>query len=278
MYLKQLFLQEKSLPRLDLAGIVSFVLKVPKERLFLEPERCFNEKQWREIQDLIGERQKGKPLAYITKRREFFSEDFYVDERVLIPRPETELLVEEGLSFIKERSGPVRVLDVGTGSGIIGITLARGGARSVLSVDISPGAIAVARRNSRMLGVEERMSFVVSDLLSAIGTNGLPFDLACANLPYVTTVEYDDLMDDVRHYEPREALIGGSEGMDFYERLLQNVTMFLSPGGALLCEIGGEKQAELLRTDLQKAGFEVTVKEDLAGRKRVVKGLWTSLS
>lgn len=276
MYLRQLFLQDRSLPRLDLASIVSFVLKVPKERLFLEPERPFNEREWRQIQGLIGERQKGKPLAYITKQREFFSEDFSVDERVLIPRPETELLVEEGLSFIKEQKGPVRVLDVGTGSGIIGIMLAKGGAGSVLAVDISPGAIVVARENSRMLGVERQMSFVASDLLSAIGAKSPPFDLVCANLPYVTTAEYGELMDDVRCYEPKGALIGGPEGMDFYERLARDVAGLLSPGGAILCEIGGERQAGLLRARLEGSGFEVTVKNDLGGRQRVVKGIWTS--
>jgi release factor glutamine methyltransferase len=242
----------------------------------MESERFLDEEEWGRVQELVAERRKGRPLAYITNRREFLSEDFYVDDRVLIPRPETELLVEEALSFMKGREDRFRVLDVGTGSGIIGIMLAKGGARDVVSVDISPGAISVARMNSRMLGVEARTSFIVSDLLSGIGTHCHPFDLVCANLPYVTADEYAELMDDVRCYEPKEALVGGTDGMDLYKRLIENLGSRICSGGAILCEIGGEAQAEALSTLLRSAGFEVTVKNDLAGRQRVVKGLWKS--
>jgi len=276
LHLRRLFLENKSLPRLDLAGIASFVLKVPEERLFLEPERSLDDEEWRRVQELIDERSKGCPLAYITNRKEFFSEEFYVDERVLIPRPETELLVEEGLSFIKERGGPVRVLDVGCGSGIIGIMLAKGGADSVLSVDRSAGAVSVARTNSRMLKVEDRVSFVVSDLLSAIAEGVPAFDLVCANLPYVTNAEYQELMDDVRCFEPREALVGGTDGMDLYRRLIRDLDGRVAADGVILCEIGGAAQADALCVLTQDAGFAVTVKNDLAGRQRMVKGSWTS--
>ena len=276
MYLRRLFLEDKSLPRPDLASIVSFVLKVPRERLFMEPERSLDEEELRQVQELIGERRKGRPLAYITNRKEFFSEEFYVDERVLIPRPETELLVEEGLSCMEERGGPVRVLDVGCGSGIIGIMLAKAGADSVLSVDRSAGAVAVARRNSRMLQVEDRVSFVVSDLLSAIADAVCAFDLVCANLPYVTDAEYRELMDDVRCFEPREALMGGTDGLDLYRRLIRDLDGRIAAGGAILCEIGGATQADALGALMQDAGFAVTVKNDLAGRQRMVKGSWTS--
>jgi release factor glutamine methyltransferase len=278
LYLRQLFLRDSSIPLLDLTTIVSHVLGLSKERLLMEPDRRLDEGEWTRVRGLVGQRREGKPLAYITNRREFFSEDFYVDERVLIPRPETELLVEEGLAFIREKKEPIRALDMGTGSGIIGIMLAKGGAQSVLSVDISPGAISVGLKNSRMLGVEDRCSFLVSDLFNALKTTGPSFDLVCANLPYVTVEEYEELMDDVRAFEPKEALVGGRDGMDLYERFVRNIGSRLSPGGLVLCEIGSGGQAEALKELLTLEGFEVMVKNDLAGRQRVVKGLWTSSS
>jgi release factor glutamine methyltransferase len=279
LFVGQLFLEEKSLPLIDLTNIVSHVLKVSRERLVMEPERRFNEEQWGRVQGLIAERRKGKPLAYLTNQREFFSETFYVDERVLIPRPETELLVEEALALLRTRKDQAWVLDMGTGSGIIGLMLAKGGAERVLCVDSSPDAIDVARTNSRMLGVEGRLNFLVSDLFSAMSADGGPFfDMICANLPYVSTDEYAGLMYDVRCFEPREALDGGAGGMDIYERFFREMGSYLRPGGAVLCEIGGVEQSEKVGGLLKRSGFAVTVKNDLAGRKRMVRGLWTDLS
>jgi release factor glutamine methyltransferase len=279
LFVGQLFLEEKSLPLIDLTNIVSHVLKVSKERLIMEPERSLNDEQWGRVQGLMAERRKGKPLAYLTNQREFFSETFYVDERVLIPRPETEVLVEEALALLRARKDHAWVLDMGTGSGIIGVMLAKGGAKRVLCVDKSPDAIAVARTNSRMLGVEGRLTFLVSDLFSAMrGEIGPSFDMICANLPYVSTDEYAGLMDDVRCFEPRDALDGGTGGMDIYERFFREIGSYLRPGGAVLCEIGGVEQSEKIGDLLKRSGFAVTVKNDLAGRQRMVRGLWTSSS
>jgi len=271
-----MFLSEKDLPRVDLVGIISHVLALSTERLLASPERALDESQEHAIRRLIEERRSGKPLAYLTHEREFFSEPFYVDERVLIPRPETELLVEEAIKIVRSKERPA-VLDMGTGSGVIGIMLAKNGAGSVVCADISPAALAVARKNARAFGLQTGIEFMASDLFSAI-KKGRTFDLICANLPYVALHEWKGLMAEVREFEPMHALVGGDAGTELYERYLEEIGDYLAEDGALLCEIGGEGQAGLLGAVLKKAGFETEVLRDLAGRQRVIRGSWKSLS
>lgn len=243
----------------------------------MEPETTLDDRQQARISSLVEERKKGRPLAYLTRSREFFSETFYVDEGVLIPRPETELLVEEGLAVLKEKGPGAEVLDVGTGSGIIGILLAKGGALRPYCLDVSPLALAVAQKNSVALGVEDRVHLVASDLLTALNRH-IRFDLVCANLPYVSDSEWEDLMDDVRCFEPREALLGGAQGTEVYERLIATLPPRLNDGAVVLLEIGSDRQAEIVGNLLEKTGFEAETKRDLSGRERVVKGSWTNLS
>ena len=277
MQIRELFRGEMGLTKTDLMGIVSHVLDLSKERLFMEPARRLDQGEWDRIRNLVGERLMGKPLAYLTHRKEFFSETFYVDERVLIPRPETELLVEEALSIMGRSGGAARVLDMGAGSGIIGILLAKKGARRVLSVDVSAGALEVAKANAQALSVAGRIDFAASDLFSSVKEDAI-FDLVCANLPYVGFVEWDSLEADVRCFEPKEALLGGAAGFELYARFAPEVSKHLRPGGWVLCEIGGEVQARVVGDLLKDAGFGVEVKHDLAGRQRVVSGTWTSSS
>ncbi len=169
------------------------------------------------------------------------------------------------------------MLDMGTGSGVIGILLAKNGAGSAVCVDISPDALAVARRNARAFGLETGIEFVASDLFSAI-RRGRTFDLICANLPYVALHEWEGLAAEVREFEPATALVGGEAGTELYERYLEEIGSYLAREGTLLCEIGGEAQAAFLGGRLKKAGFETSVLDDLAGRPRVIKGKWKSLS
>ncbi|OPY71022.1 MAG: Release factor glutamine methyltransferase [Syntrophorhabdaceae bacterium PtaU1.Bin034] len=277
MYISEILLHEKSLPKIDLVGIISHALSITKERVFAEPERILRPPELSRIREMIEARRRGKPFAYLTHCKEFFSEPFYVDERVLIPRPETELLVEEALRAIRESHRPLRVLDMGCGSGIIGIMLAKGGAEKVFSADISPAALAVAKWNARALAVEDKITFIASDLFSAV-KSGTTFDLICANLPYVSVREWENLEDDVRLFEPKQALVGGKEGIELYVRYLKELTAYLGRAGTVLCEIGGDSQADVIGSVLSSTGLKVAVKKDLAGRKRVVKGSWTNLS
>jgi release factor glutamine methyltransferase len=273
----QLLREEKELSRIDLTAIVCHVLGVTTEQLLMNPGRELDSAQWHEITHLIKERHSNRPIAYITHSKEFFSHNFYVDERVLIPRPETEILLEEALGFLSGKGSNARILDMGTGSGIIGLSLAKAGADKVICIDISRQSIEVARINARLLDVEKKVSFQVSDLFSAVKTSE-PFDLICANLPYVTTDEYNVLMADVREYEPKTALVGGNDGMDVYERFAEHIVSYIAPNGVVLCEIGSKEQAGKLRDLFSERGLKTDIKCDLEGRQRVVKGIWTSLS
>lgn len=277
MYIRELFLDEKAMSRTDLVAIVSHVLSLSKEQVLMEPERSLDPKDSERIRRLIGQRKEGKPLAYLTGQREFFSESFHVNEHVLIPRPETELLVEEALALLERLNRPARILDMGAGSGIIGTLLAKGGAKEVLCVDVSFDALLVARQNAVALEVEGTTSFLACDLFSSIRKEPV-FDFICANLPYVGRVEWGTLPVDVRSYEPEGALLGGDTGVELYTRFVSEAVGYLRPGGAILCEIGNAAQAEAVGRLLQEAGLEIVVKKDLSGRERVVRGVWTSSS
>jgi release factor glutamine methyltransferase len=233
------------------------------------PEACDR------ISAFLAQRKTGKPLAYIAGKREFFSEEFLVDERVLVPRPETELLVEQAIRLMAGKTS-ARVLDMGTGSGIIGTLLARHGAHAVTCVDLSHGALLVARKNAERLGVGHKIAHVCSDLFGAIG-QGQRFDLVTANLPYVSRAEWEGLMRDVR-FEPYGALVGGVRGTELYERFIPAAARYLAADGAVLCEVGGDAQAEYLERVMRTSGFRVRTERDLEERKRVLIGSWKSSS
>ncbi len=267
--------QEKDVPRIDVIAIIASVLSTSTERIYMDlgmelpPEAC------ERISASLAQRKSGKPLAYIAGKREFFSEEFLVDERVLVPRPETELLVEEAIRIIAGNPS-ARVLDMGTGSGIIGTLLARHGAHQVTCVDVSHDALLVARKNAERLRVGERIACVCSDLFSAM-RQGQRFDLITANLPYVSAPEWEGLMRDVR-FEPYVALVGGVRGTEVYERFIPAAATHMAEGGSLLCEVGGDAQAECLETVMKGSGFQVRTEKDLEERKRVLIGSWKSSS
>ncbi len=222
---------------------------------------------------LTARRLTGEPLAYIAGHREFYGLDFAVDPRVLIPRPETELLVDEALAWLRARSGlRLAVADVGTGSGVIAVSIARNfpGAQ-VYAIDVSGGALEVARANAQALGVAGRVMFLEGDLLLSLAVKA---DLIVANLPYVredqmplwcgaTQVELA--------FEPFDALCGGPEGLDVIRRLLGQAPDHLNVGGAVLLEIGSG-QASAVEALAQEAfpDAHVRTKKDLAGLDRLV--------
>jgi release factor glutamine methyltransferase len=273
--IREILRQTHEIPLIDLMAIIGFVLLRSTERVLTGLEEEVSEEAGVRIRTCIEERKTGKPLAYITGVKEFFSEPFLVDGRVLVPRPETELLVEEALRLMGASAEP-RVLDVGTGSGAIGIMLARHGAR-VVCTDLSFGALLVARENAARLGVSERTAFVCADLMA--GTKEWrAFDLIVANLPYVSSSEWEGLMEDVKTFEPRTALVAGVSGVEIYERFIASLRGHLSPSGHVLCEVGGDAQAGLVAEIFEKHGLQGSSVTDLEGRKRVLKGTWKSLS
>jgi release factor glutamine methyltransferase len=273
--IREILRQEKDVPRIDLIAIIGFVLSTSTERIYMDlalelpPEACL------QIRESIAQRKTGKPLAYVIGTREFYSEQFLVDERVLVPRPETELLVEEAIRVMEKRTD-LRVLDMGAGSGIIGVLLAQHGATDVTCIDISHEALLVARENARRLGVQDRITHVCSDLFGGI-RKGQRFDVVVANLPYVSSSEWEGLMRDVR-FEPYVALVGGDRGTELYERFVCALTGYLGEGGAALCEVGGDAQAERVGEAMKQFGLEVRTQKDLEGRQRVLVGSWKSSS
>ncbi len=218
---------------------------------------------------LVSRRARHEPVAYITGRRAFYGLDFAVDRRVLIPRPETEMLVEAALAWLATRL-TATVFDVGTGSGAIAVALAAHtppGVRFV-ALDISPDALTVARENAARHDVAARIEFRASDLLGEAPGRA---DLIVANLPYVSRTEWPDLTPDIVDYEPRAALDGGLDGLDAFRRFFMQAPAHLAPGGALMLEIGWTQASAA--SALAQATFPaatISVRRDGAGLDRLV--------
>ncbi len=188
---------------------------------------------------LIERRAAGEPLQYIIGRQEFFGLDFEVGPAVLIPRPETELIVEEAIRIASREDWPApTIIDVGTGSGCLAVTIAREIPRArVIAIDLSPAALEVASRNARRNGLEERIKFVASDLLTAIIERPLAA-IIVSNPPYIAAAEIAGLQREVREWEPLTALTDFADGLSFYRRLLIETASRLEPGGFFICELG----------------------------------------
>lgn len=251
-------------PRREAALLLGEVLRLSEAQLYARADDDVPEPAAVSYGQLIRRRADRIPVAYLLGRREFHGRSFAVDPRVLIPRPETEHLVEAALTCIDDGA---RVLDVGTGSGCIAVTLAleRPGSR-IVATDLSPGALAVAAANCRSHGVADRVRLVRADLLSALRPGA--FDVVVSNPPYIDVGEWPSLMPEVRDHEPPEALFAG-DGLDFYRRLFA-AGGFLRAGQRLLLEIG-KGQIEAVRELAEGSGFDVEwVIADLAGIPRVL--------
>ncbi len=259
-------------PRLDAELLLMETLGWSREDLYRNPEGELQESHAERFESLVSRRVRGEPVAYITGSQEFWSLDLRVTPHVLIPRPETEHLVETVLDFLASRPDPCRVLEVGTGSGAIAVCLAKESARAeVWATDVSAPALDVARENARRHGVERRIHWLRGDLLAPV--RGLPgcFDVLVSNPPYVPNGEIPRLQRDVRDWEPALALDGGADGMDFYRRIVRDGVRHVRQGGLLAVEVGAEQGDDVSR--LFRAHGElrrVRVRPDYAGLPRVV--------
>jgi release factor glutamine methyltransferase len=266
------FLAKKGIdnPRAEAQILLAHVLHCKKVDLLVRYEEEPSEAERTRFRELIQRRVAGWPVAYLVGTRDFYLLSFDVSPAVLIPRPETETLVLESLSFLKPLANP-SVLELGTGSGCIAVSIAhqRKDAR-VTAIDISPDALDVARRNAARNGVAERITFLQGDLFAPIPP-GSSFDLVVSNPPYIAPAEFESLSPDVRDHEPRVALDGGPDGLTFYRRIAAGVGPHLTRGGRLLVEIG-YTQEEAVRAIIAAApDLEPgrTLK-DMAGHPRVV--------
>ncbi len=225
------------------------------------------------LRELTARRIRREPMAYILGEREFWGLPFQVSPAVLVPRPDSETVIEAALSLMPERTRPWRLLDLGVGSGCLLLTLLREYPDAMgTGLDLSEAALAVARRNAQALGVAERVRLVLGDWRLPGWEEALagPFDLVVSNPPYIEAEAIDRLMPEVARFEPREALDGGPDGLAAYRRIAASASSLIAPGGRLLVE-GGEGQAPEISKIFGAAGLAVgTSWKDLAGIERVV--------
>jgi release factor glutamine methyltransferase len=243
--------------------------RIREERLLAEPERPVGPRAEARLWKLLDRRKAGIPLAYLTGRREFWSMDLRVSPGVFIPRPETELVVEQVLKLAA--SGEGVVLDVGTGSGNIALALARELPRwRVLAADVSRRAVTRARANAERLGLS-RVEVLSGSLFSGLGGRGLEgkIDFVVSNPPYVSAAEWEGLEEGIKRHEPKRALVPGPTGLEFIDRLVRRAPRFLKPDGFLIFEIGAGQDTRVLGLfDKGWKGVERVL--DLAGIPRVI--------
>jgi release factor glutamine methyltransferase len=260
-------------PRLEVELLLGLVLKMDRVQLIIDADRPLAKEELGRYRALHQRRRSGEPVAYLTGVREFYGRPFRVDARVLIPRPDTEILVEVALSRTRRVSLSARVLDLCTGSGCVAISLAKERPTTrVLAVDLSPDALAVARENALRLGAVN-VGFAEGDLFSPLKRGRDKFDLITANPPYIALGEIPSLQLDVRAFEPRLALSGGEDGLVTVRRLVAEAPAFLAEGGVLAVEIGAG-QAPDTRAIFERASFtDIESMRDLGGHERVVSGV-----
>jgi release factor glutamine methyltransferase len=258
-------------PRLDAEILVAHALHLSRVQLYVQHDRPLTAAELADIRELIKRRQAGESVAYVVGKKEFWGLELAVDARVLVPRPDTETLVEEGRARLDElHAEPERIADIGTGSGAVAVALGKLRPSAALyAVDVSPDALAVARANAERLGLA--VTFLEGDLAAPLAAHA-PLSLIVANLPYIPTGDMAGLAAEVRA-EPALALDGGPDGLDLVRRLVADSPALLQVGGALALEIGAG-QAEATAALLGAAGFQdIRRRRDLAGIERVVSGV-----
>ena len=258
-------------PRLDAEVLLGHLLDKSRLQLYLHFDMPVFQKDLTVFRELIKKRIERTPISYLTKHKEFMSLDFYIDERVLIPRPETEFIVETVLN--STNSNPQRILEIGTGSGIIAISLAVNMPEcEIIATDISKEALVVAEKNRDTHSCEERITLMQGDLYEPIQSQDTPkFHWIVSNPPYVASTERNNISSDVYEYEPHIALFAGNDGLAIIRRLIAEAPKFLLPKGQLIFEIG-EKQSEHVKEllDKQSEFKDFQLINDYAGIERVV--------
>lgn len=262
----KIYLKEDDEGSLKAKILLEHILKVEREYIITHYEDIVSETQITLYQSKLEELKRGKPIQYITNHQEFMKLDFYVDENVLIPQPDTEILVEKVIEILKDKGNTCSVLDMCTGSGAIGISIAKYIPKADVYVsDISRPALKIAQKNALKNEVEN-IHFVSSDGFKNI--NKKDFDIIVSNPPYIETDIINDLPEEVKH-EPHLALDGGKDGLDFYRIFSVQSPLFLKPSGYLCLEIGYQQKGEVCK--LLKNNFKnIKIFQDYGGRDRVV--------
>jgi release factor glutamine methyltransferase len=257
-------------PRLNIELLLAHVLRKKRLALYMEFERELEEATLERLREMVKRRAAGEPLQYITGETEFCGLKFAVDKRVLIPRPETELLVETVLRQITNHQSPITIVDVGTGSGCIAVALAlKLTGAEVVAIDASDDALAVARANANRHDLEKKIRFLEGDLLEALPSSSR-VDVIVSNPPYIASGDWAGLPKEVRDFEPVRALVAGEDGLEIFRRLAMTAGRVLTPNGFVALELGaGQRPA--VEELFGKENFAVThVVKDLQGHERVI--------
>ena len=281
MQLKELYSLGKnnlSQKAIETPGLEAYILLCESEiihdmsELYSHPEMEVDNTSYKKFLKLLNQRIEKEPIAYILGKKEFYSRTFKVDSNVLIPRPETELLVEETLRLAEQLINP-KILDLGTGSGCIAVTLAElcENARIVAS-DISEKALNIARENTANYNLCDMITFASGDLLGIFKNQS--FDIIASNPPYISEPEMSELDSDVRDYEPNLALTAGEDGLKYIKKIILESKRVLKNGGWCVLEIG-HNQAVKVMDLMKKSGYcEISAVKDLNGIDRVIKARW----
>jgi len=270
------YLKERGIesPRSAAEILLAHALQTDRVQLYVHHDKPLEKAELAVFKELIRRRVRREPVAYILGRKGFWTLDLAVGPEVLIPRPETERLVEAALAvLVKVPEGRcARVLDLGTGSGAVVLALAaEAGRHRYFASDLSTAAVATARRNARAAGVGGRVEFFAADWFSAIKRRCEPFDVIVSNPPYVTRSALTELQPEIVRHEPHLALDGGPDGLNSYRAIIGAAGSHLAPGGALLLEIGSDQREAVLRIAAQAGGYDdARCVADYAGRDRVV--------
>ena len=263
-------------PRLSAELLLAHVLGVPRIRLYTDYERELKDEQLAALRALVQRAAEEEPIAYLTGKAHFFNLEFEVNRDVLIPRPDTETLVENVLQLARNQAGfeAPRVLDLCTGSGCVAAAIAhRMKAANVVATDLSEPAVLLARRNVERLGLSDRVIVEQGDLFEPVSrlVDARPFDLIVANPPYIPTAQLETLDRSVRDYEPVGALDGGLDGLTLHRRILQEAPDRLVPGGRVYLEIAFDQGELAMQVAAEHPRFEdVRLLKDYGGRDRVL--------
>lgn len=272
------YLQEKQIenPRMTAEVLLAHQLNIDRVTLYINFDQPLNESEISGYRSLIKRRIQREPLQYITGVQEFWSLDFIVNPQVLIPRPESELLVELAINQLKPPNAfenhPPKILDLGTGCGALAISLAKEVQEAkIWATDISSGALKLANLNAKKHGVADRIKFKHGDLWNPLINQEITFDIIISNPPYIACEEYNDLPPEIRDYEPRSALDGKGDGMYYIEKILKGGLHFLNTGGLILLEMAPDQTNEALSLIGQIKGYgESSRIKDYSHRYRVV--------
>jgi release factor glutamine methyltransferase len=267
-------------PRLSAELLLSNVLGLKRIELYTQYNKVVAQEQLTQLHGLVERAGLHEPVAYLVGKTEFYSIEFEVTPDCLIPRPETELLVQRSIEFLRKRTGPQLVCDLCAGSGVIAVAIAKNVPDAkVIATDVSEPALAVAARNVEKHKLAERIELRHGDLFDPLVLQLDLFDLIACNPPYISATEYEALDKNVKDYEPRIALYAGPDGLDVYRKIVEKVGQFLKPDGVLLLEIG-YRQGPAARELLEQTGVfaQIRIDKDLQGHDRVVTALRMGLT